>query len=95
MLRYLIIGVLIWVIWWVFTSRGRPPRRPERIEEDFRLAKTKWARGGWNREEAVAFLDRLHRDALDGSKRSSDARLKRESTALANEILAWTVDNVR
>lgn len=59
MLRYLIIAVLIWVIWWVFTSRGRPPRRPERIEEDFRLAKTKWARGGWNREEAAVFLDSL------------------------------------
>ena len=95
MIRFIIIGAVLITLFWYFTSANRLPRRPERISEDFRLAKNKWATGTWTREEAATFLDRLHRDALDGSKRSSDVGLRREATALANEILAWTVDNIR
>jgi hypothetical protein len=93
--KFLVIGLLVVGIFLMLTNKGRLPRRVERIAEDFTLAKNRWATGTWSKDEAAKFLSRLHTDATDGARRNKDAQLKREAKALANEILAWTADNIR
>jgi hypothetical protein len=93
-MRYIIIAALVgFALWWFF---GRPtPRSPRAVEEDFQLAKNKWATGTWTRADAAKYLDKLHQDALKGSKEHPNDEMKKEASALANEIVQWTLANVR
>jgi uncharacterized protein (DUF305 family) len=93
--KFLVIGLLVIGIFLMLTNKGRLPRPPSRIRDDFTLAKNKWASGTWTKMDAATFLSRLHTDAMDGAKRAKDEGRRREAKALANEILAWTSDNIR
>lgn len=95
MTKFLVIGALVLGLFLLLTNKGRLPRHPSRIRDEFTLAKNKWATGTWTKMDAATFLSRLHTDAMDGAKRSREEGRRREAKALANEILAWTADNIR
>jgi hypothetical protein len=94
-MRYIIIAAVIAFGVWYFLGRNKLPRDVTRIGEDFALAKNRWAAGGWSREDAGDFLNRLHQDALAGAKSHPQDGKRKEAAALANEIVQWTISNVR
>jgi hypothetical protein len=94
-MRYIIIGLATMIIAWLFLSRPALPRDLARIEEDFTLAKNRWAAGGWTKDDATNFLDRLHQDAIKGSRTDRDLARRKEAKALANQIVQWTLANLR
>src|SRR5262249_54170693 len=66
--RYVIIVVVRAGPYGFLPSRSGLRRALSRIQDDFALAKNRWAQGGWSKDDAGEFLNRLHQDAMMGAK---------------------------